>query len=166
MLSRRLIDRKSDFVYSKAMKRFIDICEHYGIALCYLFGSQQERAKELLSGDKIPVIDEQSDIDFAVLFRTPPVAPLELYARLSLDLQDLVAPHRADLLFLHEVDHLVQLEAIRGINAYSFDAQLRENYEERVMKFAADELQIFKRNEKDFFGAVKDGYFEFKYQAA
>lgn len=162
----RLIDGKSNFVYSKTMKRFIDICEQYGIALCYLFGSQQERGKAILAGEKVPVVDEQSDIDFAVLFRTPPASPLELYARLSLDLQDLVAPHRADLLFLHEVDHLVQLEAIRGINAYSFDAQLRENYEELVMKFAADELQIFKLNESDFFGAVKDGYFEFEYQAA
>jgi predicted nucleotidyltransferase len=148
------------------MKRFINICEQHGIALCYLFGSQQERGKAILAGEKVPVVDEQSDIDFAVLFRTLPASQLELYARLSLDLQDLVAPHRADLLFLHEVDHLVQLEAIRGINAYSFDPQFRENYEERVMKFAADELQIFKRNESDFFGAVKDGYFEFEYQAA
>ena len=148
------------------MKRFEDICEQYGIALCYLFGSQQARGKAILAGETVPVVDEESDIDFAVLFRTPPASPLELYARLSLDLQDLVAPHRADLLFLHEVDHLVQLEAIRGINAYSFDAQFREKYEERVMKLAADELQIFKRNESDFFGAVKDGYFEFEYQAA
>ena len=148
------------------MKRLIDICEHYGIALCYLFGSQQERGKAILAGEKIAVVDEHSDIDFAVLFRTPPASPLELYARLSIDLQDLVAPHRADLLFLHEVDHLVQLEAIWGLTVYLYDAQLREEYEERVMKFAADELQIFKRNENDFFGAVKDGYFEFEYKAA
>ena len=148
------------------MKRFIDICEHYGLSLCYLFGSQQMLGKAILSGETVPVVDAVSDIDFAVLFRTRPAAPLELYARLSLDLQDIVKPHRADLLFLHKVDHLLQLEAIRGMNVYSFDAQLRENYEERVMKFAADELQIFRRNERDFFGAVKDGYFEFKYQAA
>lgn len=148
------------------MKQFVAICEQYGIALCYLFGSQQERGKAILSGETVPVVDGESDIDFAVLFRTRTAAPLELYARLSLDLQDIVKPHRADLLFLNEVDHLLQLEAIRGINVYSFDAQFRESYEERVMKFAADELEIFKRNESDFFGAVKDGYFEFEYQAA
>ena len=148
------------------MKQFNDICEQYGIALCYLFGSQQERGNSILAGETVPVVDEESDIDFAVLFRTRPAAPLELYARLSLDLQDIVQPHRADLLFLPEVDHLLQLEAMRGINVYSFDAQFRESYEDRVMKFAADELQIFKRNERDFFEAAKDGYFEFKYQAA
>ncbi len=148
------------------MKRFIDICEQYGITLCYLFGSQQARGKAILAGETVPIVDVESDIDFAVLFRTPPAAPLELYARLSLDLQDIVKPHRADLLFLHEVDHLLQLEAIRGINVYSSDSQFREIFEERVMKFAADELHIFRRNERDFFGAVKDGYFEFKYQAA
>lgn len=148
------------------MKRCIEICEQYGIALCYLFGSQQERGKAILSGETVPVVDEESDVDFAVLFRTPPAAPLELYARLSLDLQELVAPHRADLLFLHEVDHLVQLEAIRGINIYAVDEKTKDEYEDIVRMFAADELEIFKRNEKDFFEAVKDGYFEFEYQAA
>ena len=166
MLCYWLIDRKSNFVYSKTMKRFIDICEQYGIALCYLFGSQQERGQALLAGENVPVVDEQSDIDFAVLFRTPPAAPLDLYARLSLDLQDLVAPHRADLLFLHEVDHLVQLEAIRGINIYAVDEKTRDEYEHIVMMFAADELEIFKRNERDQLEAILNGYFEFKYQAA
>ena len=147
------------------MKRLIDICEHYGIALCYLFGSQQERGKAILAGEKIAVVDEHSDIDFAVLFRTPPSAPLELYARLSIDLQDLVAPHRADLLFLHEVDHLVQLEAIWGINVYAVDEQTKDEYEHIVMMFASDEYEIFKRSERDLFDAIRDGYFEFEYNA-
>jgi hypothetical protein len=33
------------------------------------------------------------------------------------------------------------------------------------MMFAADEIEIFKRNEKDFFEAIDHGYFEFEYQA-
>lgn len=148
------------------MKRFTDICEQYGIALCYLFGSQQGIGNAILAGEKVPVVDVESDVDFAVLFRTPPAAPVELYARLSLDLQDLVSPHRSDLLFLHEVDHLVQLEAIRGINIYAVDEKTKDEYEHMVMMFAADELEIFKRNEKDFFEAVKDGYFEFEYEVA
>ncbi len=148
------------------MKRITALCEHYHIALCYLFGSQMDAGKSLLETGQVSSLDPESDIDIAVLFKKPPQNSLDTYARLSLDLQDLMAPCKVDLLFLHEVDHLLQLEAVMGSNVYSIDEMLRDEYEERVMKFAADELQIFKRNERDFFGAVKDGYFEFEYKAA
>lgn len=33
------------------------------------------------------------------------------------------------------------------------------------MKFASDEIEIFKLNEKDFFEAIENGYFQFEYKA-
>ncbi len=143
----------------------VKICENYNIALCYLFGSQQEQGLAILQGKRVALTDSESDIDFAVLFKDVPNNHLDAYARLSLDLQDLMSPFKADLLFLHEVDHLVQLEAIRGANVYSFDDTFRETYEEKVMMFASDELEIFKLNERDFFEAIDNGYFEFEYEA-
>ena len=118
-----------------------------------------------MEGRQVEVVDPESDIDFAVLFRTPPENTLETYASLSLDLQELVSPVKADLLLLHEVDHLIQLEVIKGINIYSVDDAFRENYEERVMMFASDELEILKLNERDLFEAIENGYFEFEYKA-
>ncbi|MEW6416835.1 MAG: nucleotidyltransferase domain-containing protein [Nitrospirota bacterium] len=147
------------------MKHIDRICEKYNIALCYLFGSQQDQGKAILEGKQVEVVDTESDIDFAVLFKTPPENSLETYALLSLDLQELVTPFKADLLFLHEVDHLIQLEAIKGINIYSFDNVFRDEYEEKVMMFASDELEIFKMNEKDLLEAIDNGYFEFEYKA-
>lgn len=147
------------------MKQIDDICKRYNIALCYVFGSQQEQGMSLLEGREVEIADAESDIDFAVLFKTIPENPLKTYALLSLDIQELVSPFRVDILFLHEVDHLIQLEAIRGINIYTFDEKFRDKYEERVMMFASDELEIFKLNEKDMFEAIEDGYFEFEYKA-
>jgi len=66
---------------------------------------------------------------------------------------------------LHEVDHLIKLEAIKGINVYSLDQGYRETYEEKVMMFASDEIEIFKLNERDFLEAIDNGYFEFEYKA-
>ncbi|NOZ67775.1 MAG: nucleotidyltransferase domain-containing protein [Deferribacteres bacterium] len=146
------------------MKRIEEICKKYNIALCYLFGSQKETGMAVLNGKKTEGFDAESDVDFGVLFTAIPENPLETYALLSLDLQELVSPLRADLLFLHEVDHLIQLEVIKGINIYSSDEDIRERYEEKVMMMASDELEIFKLNEKDFFEAIKDGYFEFEYK--
>ncbi len=147
------------------MGKVKEICRKYNITLCYLFGSQQNNGKAILEGKKVEISDHEADIDFAVLFMGPLKNTLETYARLSLDLQELVSPFRADLLFLHEVDHLIQLEAIKGINIYSINKKFREEYEEKVMMFASDELEIFKLNEKDLFKAIEDGYFEFEYKA-
>lgn len=147
------------------MGKVKEICKKYNITLCYLFGSQQNNGKAILEGKKVEISDPEADIDFAVLFRKPPENTLETYAYLSLDFQELVSPFKADLLFLHEVDHLIQLEAIKGTNIYSANDEFREEYEEKVMMFASDELEIFKLNEKDLFEAIENGYFEFEYQA-
>ena len=147
------------------MKQIAAICKKYNLALCYIFGSQKEEGMSLLEGKPIELRDPDSDIDFAVVFFTPPQNTLEVYASLSLDLQDLVSPFKADLLFLHEVDHLIQLEAIKGINIYSADEKFRDSYEEKVMMFASDELEVFKFNEKDLLEAIDNGYFEFEYEA-
>jgi len=147
------------------MEKINEICKKYNVALCYLFGSQQEKGKAILCGEKLKIADIESDIDFAVLFMNPPGNALDTYASLSLDLQGLVSPSRADLLFLHEVDHLIQLEAINGINIYAINNDFREAYEEKVMMLASDELEIFKLNEKDLFEAIENGYFEFEYKA-
>ncbi len=147
------------------MSQIEEICKKYGIALCYIFGSQKNLGKAILEGRDVEITDPESDIDFAVLFKEPPANPLETYAYLSVDLNEMVSPFKADLLFLHEVDHLIQLEAIKGYNVYSVDDELRSNYEEKVMMFASDELEIFKLNEKDLFEAIDNGYFQFEYKA-
>jgi len=147
------------------MKQIEEICKKYKVALCYLFGSQKEIGRSLLEEKNEKMTDAESDIDFAVLFETLPLNSLEIYSRLSIDLQDLVSPFKADLLFLQEVDHLIQLEVIKGINIFSLNDEYREAYEEKVMMFASDELEIFKHNDRDFFEAIDNGYFEFEYQA-
>lgn len=119
----------------------------------------------MLKGKPVEIQDSESDIDFGVLFVSMPEDPLTTYAHLSLELQDIVSPFRADLLFMHEVDHLIQLEVIRGICIYSLNERLREEYEEKVMMMASDEMEIFKLNENDLFEAIEDGYFEFEYKA-
>jgi len=147
------------------MKTIREICREYDIALCYLFGSQKDKGKAILEGKRVDVVDDASDIDFGIVFQTLPKDPLEVYAKLSLELQGLVSPFRSDLLFLHEVDHLIQLEVIRGYNVYAIDREFQEDFEERVLMFASDELEILKLNEEDLFEAIENGYFEFEYQA-
>lgn len=147
------------------MKNIEAICKRYGIALCYIFGSQAETGKALIEGKTMESPAPGSDIDFAVLFAKIPHNSSRIYAEVSLEFEEIVRPFRADLLFLHEVDHLIQLEAINGINIYAAHEEIREEYEEKVMMFASDELAVFKLNEKDMLEAIEHGYFEFEYKA-
>lgn len=147
------------------MKSINHICDQYGIALCYLFGSQIKQGLACLKGEKIDVEDAESDIDFAVSFISTPENVVETYAKLSVELEELVFPFQADLVFLHEVDHLIQLEAIQGTNIFAVDGTAKDSYELKIMAFAGDETVIFKNNEKDFLEAIRDGYFQFEYQA-
>jgi len=121
--------------------------------------------KQFLDEKNLTPSDPEADIDFAVLFEERPEDALKTYARISLEFQSLVSPFKVDLLFLHEVDHLIQLEAIKGICIYASDENFREEYEERVMMFSADEMEVFRRNEKDLFEAIDHGYFDFEYKA-
>jgi predicted nucleotidyltransferase len=145
--------------------RIEEVCKAYHVALCYLFGSQKEIGAALLRGKHVQVDDPESDIDFAVSFVTTPRNALEVYARLSIDLGELVSPFKTDLVFLHEVDHVLQIEAINGINIYSLNEEYREAFEQKAMAFVADELHLFGLNERDLLEAIEDGYFEFEYQA-
>lgn len=142
-----------------------DICRQYGVALCYLFGSQQTLGLARLRGEAVQEADPGSDIDVAVWFAKVPDNPLDTYANLSLALETLVSPFKADLVFLHDVDHIIQLEAIRGVNLFAVDEAFKDAFEARVMALAADEALIFQKNERDFLEAIRDGYFEFEYQA-
>ena len=81
------------------MRRLEKICKKHNISLCYLFGSLQQVGKALLEGNPFEYKDSESDIDFAVLFLERPENSLVSYATLSMELQDLVSPFKADLLF-------------------------------------------------------------------
>ncbi len=81
--------RRISFLYNYYMKPIEKLCKKYNIALCYLFGSLQNKGKALLEAKLVKVVDPKSDIDFAVLFLKHPENSLETYACLSLDLRNL-----------------------------------------------------------------------------
>ena len=68
----------------KIMLKIGDICRQYGVALCYLFGSQQALGMARLRGEAVQGADPGSDIDFAVWFAGTLENPLDTYANLSL----------------------------------------------------------------------------------
>ncbi len=128
-------------VYNVEEKNFITICEQYSIALAYLFGSQAEEGLKLLEGEDIKPSDSLADLDLAVVFnkKLPPYDQLpKLYANLYNQLMDLFFPFSLDLVFLQEQHSVFQAQAVTGICIYAENATFKSDYEESVMRRAAD----------------------------
>jgi hypothetical protein len=128
-----------------------DICQHYDIALVYLFGSQKDLAYQMLLGQKVEIKDPLADIDLGLVFKNQSVVadfhshPRSLhlprhilYADLYNKLTDLFLPYPLDLVFLQEGHSLFQLEAIKGICIYAISEAFKDDYEMMILRRAAD----------------------------
>jgi predicted nucleotidyltransferase len=148
----------------KKLDQLKKIAEKYGIALIYLFGSQAKNGVAYLY-DRSYKIKKESDLDIGVVFKNFPInvkEKVKVFGDLYTNLALLFDPFEIDLIFLQEVNSLLQLEAIKGVAIYIEDETFQEEYEELVMKKAED-LRFKKREfDKEVLEARKNGYFEVK----
>jgi predicted nucleotidyltransferase len=138
------------------------LAERYGITLVYLFGSQAIKGRNFLNGeDTVP--EEHSDLDIAIAFKDIPSKPLKTYGELFKELSEIFEPFIIDLVFIHEMDILMQYEIVRGERIYEFDNLHADEFEENVMKRAED-LAFKKRIfNQEILEAIENGYFTFEY---
>lgn len=117
------------------------ICKKYKIALVYLFGSQKEKAFEILTGKKVEIFDPLADIDVGVVF----IGNIEkikekyrLYADIYNEFVEIFSPYSLDLVFLQECHSVFQMEAIQGLCIYKISEEFKEKYEMMVLRRGAD----------------------------
>lgn len=144
-------------------KRLKELAKRFGVNLIYLFGSQAEKGLKYLEGEMI-ILDSYSDLDIGVSLKNPPKNIIGIYGKLYKELSEIFDPFHIDLVFVHEVNPLFQYEIIKGIRIYEEDEDESEEFEEMVMKKAAD--LSFKRKllDREIMEAIEDGYFEFEYK--
>jgi len=135
------------------------ILEKYGVKAAYIFGSQKEKGVAFLSGQEPVKADMDSDLDVGVVFANLPSCRIEVYSQLYVALNKFFGPFDVDLVFLQETDIFLQYQAIKGEIVYCADRFFVEEYEERIVKQAADLMYKKTGFQKDFFEAVKNGYF-------
>ncbi|MCX7792803.1 MAG: nucleotidyltransferase domain-containing protein [Thermodesulfovibrionales bacterium] len=136
-----------------------EIFKKYKVKLAYIFGSQKEKGMLFLKGRYV-LPEKGTDLDIGVVFDGLPEKKSETYGELYADLTEFFEPFNIDLVFLEETSSLFQYEAIKGEILYYEDELFVDDYEEKIMKKASD--LSFKKTEfeRDFFEAVRDGYFE------
>jgi uncharacterized protein len=139
-------------------EQLTELFKKYGVKVAYLFGSQKEKGIAFLAEEE-PKADRGSDLDIGVVFNKLPSNSIELYSQMYVSLNTFFGPFEVDIVFLQETNIFLQYEAIKGEIVYCADRVFVEEYEEKVMKIAADLNYKKKSFERDFFEAVKNGYF-------
>ncbi|MBU1338207.1 MAG: nucleotidyltransferase domain-containing protein [Acidobacteria bacterium] len=133
------------------------------VQAAYLFGSRKSEGLAFLAGAKnLPQPDPTSDLDIGILLSHPPTSLFTLHGDLYAALSDLFRPFDIDIVFLHEVDALLQFDIISGHRIFTHDEESTDEYEEYIMKKASDLYQINKRMQHDFYEGIADGYREIK----
>ena len=134
--------------------------------MAYLFGSQAEDGLTILENKTFSVDEAVGDIDLGIIFtRFPEEEVRKVYGFIREEISPLFKPLELDLTFLQETDFLLQFEAIQGINIYWIDEDFQSNYEDRVMKWAADWKFEYDLYQREFLEAIRHGYFEIEYDA-
>ena len=144
-------------------KEIKKIAKKYGISLIYLFGSQAEQGAKYLKGDNVNA-DDLSDLDLAVSFKNIPSNPMKTYGALYKEFSELFEPFNIDLVFMHEVEILLQYEIIKGVRIFEKDESLADEVEEMIMKRAEDLVYKKRILNREILEAIENGYIEFEYR--
>lgn len=130
-------------------QRLDAICRELGLRAVYLFGSRADDGLSVLEGR---IVDgEGSDLDVGVVFRDQEV-PVDRLGPLQVELEEVFAPLRVDLVPLQRVDALFRFEALDGHRVAAPDPIAADYYELYVMRRAAELLPIERRLEEEEFG--------------
>lgn len=118
-------------------ERFCQVLKKHNIALAYIFGSQKEKAFEILESKRVPIDDPLTDIDLGVVFNfnlEKIRGKHKLYSALYNELSDIFEPYPLDLVFLEECHSIFQMEAIEGICVYKVSEEFKDNYEMAILR--------------------------------
>jgi uncharacterized protein len=134
------MDRKTDLERLSQLNR---------VSLVYLFGSQTQKGLALLNGTTVKADDYLEDLDIGIVLRDElPTAEKipALYSNLYNQISALFEPLILDLVLLQEQHSVFQAEAIYGVCIYAESKFIQEEYEENILRRAADfrpVLEIF-----------------------
>ena len=115
-----------------------EICEQFGIAILYAFGSQAESLQNWVEEqlDKLP--EGEADADIGVKGITGDRWPVKKKVDLAGALEGLLGCPRVDLVFLTEADPFVAAEIIRGERLFARDEYEADEYDLYVLRRAGD----------------------------
>ena len=112
----------------------------YQVKALYVFGSRSAEILQLIRDDNFQINPSQSDIDIGVLTRS--LLSIDEKINLMLELEELFAVPRVDMVLLQEADAFLAANIIRGERIYADDAYAADEYELFVLRRAGDLAEL------------------------
>ncbi len=122
----------------KGQVAFDEVCRRFGVANLYVFGSRAPEIKVRLQGGTAPRNQPESDVDLGVTPLPGELSSAKERVQLAIELEDLLAANRVDLVILPEADPFLALEVIRGELLYCADATAQAEEELYILRRAGD----------------------------
>jgi predicted nucleotidyltransferase len=114
------------------------ICQRFGLALLYIFGSRANEVRQWLDREKAGLEPKGSDVDVGVRPRIGRLRHIKERVGLAAALEDFLGCDRVDLVILSEADPFVAVEVIRGERLYAEDTHHADEYELYLLRRAGD----------------------------
>jgi allophanate hydrolase subunit 2 len=116
--------------------RLAALCRAHGIQLLFAFGSRAREAQELIGGRRGALADAGADLDIGA----KPSGPLGIKEKavIALELEELFAVARVDMVVLPEADPFLAANVIRGERLYTADEHAADEYELYILRRAGD----------------------------
>jgi len=115
-----------------------EMCEQFGIAILYAFGSQAENVRQWVEGEMDRLSDGPADVDIGA----KGIPGVRWSVRKKVDLagamEVLFGCSRVDLVFLQETDPFLAAEIIRGERLFARDEYEADEYDLYVLRRAGD----------------------------
>ncbi|NVM23848.1 MAG: nucleotidyltransferase domain-containing protein, partial [Desulfobacterales bacterium] len=147
-----MIDTLELSLWRYAMKSdFLDniesICRRYHIDALYVFGSRAKELSDYACGRGKMISKKSVDADLGVLPAQECRLSVADRIRLTVDLEDLLAVCRVDLVILSEASPFLALDVIKGEQLFSADPDRAAEYELYILRKAGD-LAYFERQRR------------------
>ncbi len=127
----------------------VQVCREHGLLAAYLFGSRAADGLRLLDGEA--VAGAGSDLDIGIVVEHPGL-DLDRLIAAELDLAEIFAPLRVDVVPVERVDSLFQLRIIEGHRIFVADSTAADLFELLVFRRAADVLPYQRQREMELYG--------------
>jgi predicted nucleotidyltransferase len=114
------------------------ICQAFGVAILYVFGSRADEVREWLAGRRVELAPGPSDVDVGVKAAPGVHWLVKDKVRLAIELEDLLGCNRVDLVVLNTADPFLAEEIIRGERLYALDEYEADEYDLYVLRRAGD----------------------------
>ncbi len=117
------------------------LAEANEIILIYLFGSKIDKGLKHLESKPVSADDQLEDLDIGIILEEGLPEPENLptlYSKIYNRLSYIFEPLKVDLVLLQEQHSVFQAEAVYGKCIYAQSIELQEEYEENVLRKAAD----------------------------